>query len=217
MSLNLADPSLWNLTTAQLRDQVASLKPTPGGGSVSTITATLGLALVHKGVNVSLKRSASDPTRHQRLVGLSAKLTSLIDTLSAFADADSAAFESYTQARSLPHTTDIESTTRNLAMQQDLLRSTELPLESATEMIQALTFVEEALELADGHVISDIFSGALLLHASIKAVLLNVDANLGGIADTEKRGILKDRRIELESAALRMETISQKLPLTFGS
>ena len=216
--MNLADSSLWELSTAQLRDQVASLKPTPGGGSVSIITATLGLALVHKGINVSLKKSASDPTRHQRLVGLSAKLTSLTHTLSAFADADSAAFASYMQAHSLPHTTDIETAARKAAMQAGLLSSTEIPLESAATMVQALAFAEEVIRLTDRHVISDVFAGAILLHASIKAVLLNVDENLSGIADMEKRELLKARRIELESAAaLRMEAIGQNRPLTYGS
>jgi formiminotetrahydrofolate cyclodeaminase len=213
--LNLTDPSLWSLPAAQLRDQVASLKPTPGGGSVSIITATLGLALVHKGVNVSLKRSASDPTRHQRLSGLSAELTSLTTTLRAFADADCAAFESYIQARSLPHTSDIETAARKAAMQAGLLRSTEIPLESAATMVQALTFAEEVIALTDRQVISDVFAGAILLQASLKAVLLNVDANLSGIADAKKREILKDRRIELEdAAALRMEAIGQNRPLT---
>ena len=83
-----ADPSLWNLTTANLLDQVASVKATPGGGSVSIITAALGLALIHKAISVSLKRSASEVVRHQSLVDLSASLSSSMKALSSFADAD---------------------------------------------------------------------------------------------------------------------------------
>jgi methenyltetrahydrofolate cyclohydrolase len=209
--LSLTDPSLWTLTTAQLRDHVASVKPTPGGGSVSIITATLGLALVHKGVSVSLKRSADDPARHQQLVDLSAKLTPLTDTLSAFADADSSAFESYMQARSLPRATDLEATARDAAMQAGLLRSTEVPLDSAAAMVQALSLAEEVVELADGHVLSDILSGSLLLHASVNAVLLSVDANLDGIGDAEERERMRELRVDLEcEAALCMEAVDRK-------
>jgi formiminotetrahydrofolate cyclodeaminase len=209
--LSLADSSLWSLTTAQLRDHVASVKPTPGGGSVSIVTATLGLALVHKGVSVSLKRSASDPIRHRKLVDLNAKLTALTNTLSAFADADSSAFESYMQARSLPHATDLEAIARNAAMQTGLLRSTEVPLESAAAMVQGLSVAEEVVELADGYVLSDILSGSLLLHASVNAVLLSADANLDGIADAEQREMMSDLRVDLEcEAALRMEAVDRK-------
>ena len=86
--LRLADPSLWNLTTGNLLDQVASVKATPAVGSISIITAALGLALVHKGISVSLKRSASELVRHQSLVNLSDSLSSSMKTLSLFADAD---------------------------------------------------------------------------------------------------------------------------------
>jgi len=209
--LSLADSSLWSLTTAQLRDHASSVQPTPGGGSVSIITATLGLALVHKGVSVSLKRSASDPARHQKLVGLSRKLAALTDTLSAFADSDSSAFESYMQARLLPHATDLETTARDTAMQTGLLRSTEVPLESAAAMVQGLSLAEEVVELADGHVLSDILSGSLLLHASVNAVLLSVDANLDDIADAEQREKMRELRVDLEcEAALRMEAVDSK-------
>ena len=68
-------------------------------------------------------------------------------------------------------------------MNEALLRATQIPIESAAEMARGLNLAETAMALADAHVLTDIFAGALLLHASIKAVLLNLDANLPGIED----------------------------------
>jgi methenyltetrahydrofolate cyclohydrolase len=199
--LRLADLSLWNLTTGNLLDQVASVKATPGGGSVSIITAALGLALVHKGISISLKRSASEIVRHQSLVNLSVNLSSSMKTLSLFADADASAFESYSVARALPRTTEIEIADRTKTMQDSLLRATEVPLESAREMTRGLEFAEAALDVADRHVMSDVVAGTLLLHTSIKSVLLNVDANLGNIQDAAQREVLKNRKAEIERAS----------------
>jgi formiminotetrahydrofolate cyclodeaminase len=199
--LRLADPSLWNLTAGNLLDQVASVKPTPGGGSVSVITAALGVGLVHKGVGISLKRSASEFVRHQNLVNLSINLSSSMKTLSLFADADASAFESYLVAHALPRTTEIEITDRTKMMHDSLLRATEVPLESAQEMTRALEFAEAALDVVDGHVISDVVAGTLLLHTSIKSVLLNVDANLGSIQDAAQCKVLKNRKTEIEQAS----------------
>jgi methenyltetrahydrofolate cyclohydrolase len=199
--LRLADPSLWNLTTVNLLDQVASVKAVPGGGSVSIITAALGLALVHKGISVSLKRSASELVRHQSLVNLRVSLSSSMKMLSLFADADASAFESYLVARARPRTTEIEIADRTKTMRNSLLRATEVPLESALEMVRALEFTETALDVADGHVMSDVVAGTLLLHTSIKSVLLNVDANLGSIQDAAQREVLKNRKTEIEQAS----------------
>jgi formiminotetrahydrofolate cyclodeaminase len=207
-----ADPSLWNLTIENLVDQVASVKAIPGGGSVSIITAALGIALVHKGISVSLKRSATDLVRHHNLVSLSASLSSSMKALSSFADADASAFESYLVARALPHATEIEIADRTKTMHNRLLRATEVPLESAQEMARGLELAGAALNLADGHVMSDVVAGTLLLHTSIRSVLLNVDANLDGIRDAAEREVLKLRKTEIEQASeMCFERIQDKL------
>jgi formiminotetrahydrofolate cyclodeaminase len=123
---------------------------------VSVITATLSLALVHKVVRISLKRSASEIVRHQSLVNLSVSLSSSMKTLSLFADADASAFESCLVARALPRTTEIEIADRTKTMHNSLLRASEVPLEAAQEMARGLELAEAALDLADGHVMRDV-------------------------------------------------------------
>jgi formiminotetrahydrofolate cyclodeaminase len=209
-SLGDIPASAWTLTAAQVRDLTASLSPTPGGGSISILTGTLGLALVHKGASISLKRSTEDAARRESLADLCAKVSSAITSLSSLADADSQAYQSYLAARSLPRATDAEMSARQASMEAELLRATQVPLTAATEMNRALEFAEAAVALSEKHLLSDIFAGALLIRAAIQAVLLTVDANVAGISDAGMRETLKKERIELESASIaRGEAIAQ--------
>jgi formiminotetrahydrofolate cyclodeaminase len=199
--LSNAHISLWTLTAAQLRDQVASIDPTPGGGSVSIIAATLGMASIHKGVAVSLKKSAADLDRHQCLVDLASKASALMASLSELADADSRAFQSYLEACALPRTTEDEKATRKAAREAGLVRATQIPLDAAAEMSRGLEIAEAAARLIDQHVRSEVLAGGVLLRASIKSVLLSVDANLFGISDPAVRDAIRQQRNELELAS----------------
>ena len=195
-----ASTSLWTLTGAQLRDQVASVEPTPGCGSISIVTATLGVASIHKGVMVSLKWSSPAPARHQSLLELSSKASALLASLSGLADADSHAFEDYLQACALPRTTEGERSLRQAAREARLVRATKIPLEAAEMMGRGLDLAESAARVVDAHVRSEVLTGGILLRASIKSILLTVDANLSGILDSALRDALKLQRSELESA-----------------
>jgi methenyltetrahydrofolate cyclohydrolase len=186
------------LTAAELRDQVASTYPTPGGGSVSIIAAALGVASIHKGIVVSLKRAAADSVRNEKLLDIRSGTAALMVSLSELADADSRAFQSYLKACELPRTTEGEKMVRKAAREAGLVRATQVPLEAAAAMGRGLRFAEVSTGLVDPHVRSEVSTGAVLLRASIDSVLLNVEANLSGISDTALRDALKLQRDELE-------------------
>jgi formiminotetrahydrofolate cyclodeaminase len=192
--------SLWALSAAQLRDRVASIDPTPGGGSVSIVTATLGVASIHKGVVVSLKRPATDFSRRQSLLDLGPSVAALVVSLSELADADSGAFQGYLEACALPQTTEREKAVRRVAREASLVRATQVPLEAAAKMGRGLKLAEAAERLVDSHVRSEVLAGAVLLRASIKSVLFSVDANLSAIRDGALRDTLRLQRDELEHA-----------------
>jgi glutamate formiminotransferase/formiminotetrahydrofolate cyclodeaminase len=121
-------------------------------------------------------------------------------SLSEFADADSLAFEEYLNACALPRMTEAEKAFRRAAKGAGLLRATQIPLEAAAEMSRGLEFAERAARLVDEHVRSEALAGGVLLRASIKSVLLCVDANLAGISDAAMRDSLKLQRNELQRA-----------------
>lgn len=195
-----ATTSLWMLTAAQLRDKVASIDPTPGGGSVSIVAAALAVALIHKGIVVSLKKLTVDSAKHKSLLDMRSQSSALMVSLSQLADADSLAFQGYLEASALPQATEAEKAIRKIAKEASLVRATQVPLEAAVEMGRALESAEAATGLVDTHVRSEVSAGGILLRASIRSVLLSVDANLPGISDASLRANLKQQRDELERA-----------------
>ena len=50
------EETLWGAGLAEFRDATASAEPTPGGGSVAGVSATLGLGLVIMALEISAKR-----------------------------------------------------------------------------------------------------------------------------------------------------------------
>jgi formiminotetrahydrofolate cyclodeaminase len=119
-------------------------------------------------------------------------------SLSQLADADSLAFQSYLEASALPQTTEAEKAARKAAMEKSLVRATQVPLEAAVEMGRGLGFAEAAAGFVNAHVRSEVLAGGVLMRASIRSVLLSVDANLPGISDASLRAALKQHRDELE-------------------
>lgn len=209
-SMGEVSASVWSLTTAEVRDLTASLRPTPGGGSISILTGTLGLALVHKGASVSLKRAGEDAGRREALGELCDKITAAVASLSGLVDEDAQAYQGYLAARALPRGTEAETAARQAAMQGELLRATQIPLTAAAEMGRALEFAEAAVGLSDIHLLSDIFAGALVMRAAVQAVLLTVDANIVGIVEGERCEALRQERTELERASMaRGEAVAQ--------
>jgi formiminotetrahydrofolate cyclodeaminase len=213
---NIGQPDelmLWDITTWHLLHEISSAKPVPGGGAASVVAGAIGLSLVQMGISISLKRSAKEPARHQRLVNLNVEVSEIMSSLKLFAGRDCRAFEAYIESRSLPSVTEAQKAARDVAMQNALVSSTLIPIKSAVEMMRGLKLVEIAMELIDSHVISDVYCGALLLDASLKGVLLNVDANLGGITNVEVRDIMSGRRLKLgEAAKLLFKIVQSKLP-----
>ena len=209
-SVGEAPASLWTLDASQVRDLTASLSPTPGGGSISVFTATLGMALVHKGASVSLKRVGDDVDRREAIEPLCVAITSTLNTLSDLADDDSRAFQDYIKARALPRSTGDERVLREAAMEAAVVGAIRVPLASARSICEALAYAESVLLLADQHLLTDVFGGAILMQAAFKAVLLNVDANAGLLADVETRRVLEGERADLERLSFeRNESIAR--------
>ena len=202
--------SIWALNATQVRDRTASLSPTPGGGSISVFTATLGLALVHKGASISLKRSGEDAIRREALIELCETINYALVLMSRFADDDSQAFQNYLEARSLPRSTEEEKILRNKSMEAAILQASRIPIASAGEICGALEQAERAVNLSDRHLLTDIVGGAILMKAAVDAVLLNVDANLPLLSDEGMRVALERERAELGGISLaRSESIAR--------
>jgi formiminotetrahydrofolate cyclodeaminase len=186
--------SLWELTLAEFLRDTASSKPTPGGGAVAAVCATLGTGLIAMAIEITLPKAApEDVTQLQSILSAANKL---LKSLSEHADRDVTVFDCYMQAMALPRATPEEKTSRKAAMEIAALKATEAPLSCAADLIAALEIGVKAASLAKPQVMSDVIAGADLLYGALNAVLRNVDINLPSIPTESLRQQFASRRIE---------------------
>ncbi|HEX4960935.1 MAG TPA: cyclodeaminase/cyclohydrolase family protein [Thermoanaerobaculia bacterium] len=194
-------PSLWSWTLAEFRDRSAAGTPTPGGGSVSAVTATLGAGLVVMGLEVTRKGATAEMAAVLEPLLRSGR--ELLERLSAHADGDVTAFAGYLRACALPRTSEAEKAIRRERMQRALAAATEGPLATGRDVVAALGLARQVMEICKIQVRGDIAAGADILEGSLAAVLRSVDANLPGLADTALRERLQQERTELAAAVRR--------------
>lgn len=175
-------------------DDLASAKPTPGGGSAAAIMGAMGAALVSMVCNLTVGKKDYEAVEPEmkKLLGeaeaLRGRLTGMI------AD-DVAAFDGLMGAYKLPKATDEEKAARSAAIQAGLKRATEVPLECARACAQAMRLSHRAAQSGNLNVISDAGVAVLAAHAALRSAALNVYINAPSIKD---RAFGEQKLAELE-------------------
>jgi len=191
------EDEIWSARLGDFREATASAEPTPGGGSVAAVSGTLGLGLVIMALEISVKRK--DAVHPEESRGLIEKARGVMRELAGDAENDVRAFRNYMAALKLPKESDEEKAWRKEALQGATRGATEAPLLAARHMVEGLRLAETAAPLAHRHVVSDVGAGTGLLEGALKAVLFNVDVNLPGVSDAEKKAAWEQERAALAS------------------
>ena len=170
------------LVRQSVRDFVAAVgarTSAPGGGSVSALLASLGAAL---GAMVGWLTYGRRHYQHLEPV-IRANLPTLVDVqeeLLRAIDRDTAAFEDYMAALSMPKDTPEQVAERKTALQQGLKKATLVPLETMATADRAWTPLLEIARVGQWSSRSDLEVGAKALEAGIYGASRNVAINLPG-------------------------------------
>ncbi|WAE53135.1 cyclodeaminase/cyclohydrolase family protein [Stutzerimonas frequens] len=176
---------LWQLPLAQFRNAVAE-RALPGCGAVAAVTADLAVALIVKALRVSARQRDDD----DRCSALLDEARALLGRPGAFADDDVAVFSDFLKGD--------ERRAPKLSRQ-----ACAVPLATAHACIEALGIAERAVPLVEPALRCDVEAAVLLLVACVDAVLLNVDADLQGLGNSESRAQVQARAERLAAAAER--------------
>jgi methenyltetrahydrofolate cyclohydrolase len=155
---------------------VASAEPAPAGVSVSAVSATLGVSLLQKVLEIVAKRKnfAGDPGR---LASLRKAARNESERLTQCANEDIAAYRAYMEARRLK--TGEAETARTL---RDVI---EVPLKAARSALSGLDLCADAAGIVRGAVAADLGTAAILLAGAVRAMLLSAEVNLRQLPDGE--------------------------------
>lgn len=175
--MTLVDTSVRELLAA-----FASSDPAPGGGSASAASSAIGASLLMMVSGLSKTRSGTEAER-AALTSARIALTKVQAQLADAIDADTAAYDQVVAAYKHPRRTETEQAARKAAIQRALGAATDVPLNVMRLSAQALQHA--AVVAAHGHrpAASDVGVAVRLLVAGLQGARLNVEINLGSVAD----------------------------------
>jgi formiminotetrahydrofolate cyclodeaminase len=180
------DASIWPAPLASFCDGVAGTNPAPAAVAAASVTATLGLSLLIKVLEITGKRKS--------FAGDSQKLKALVDAarreseqLKISADEDIAAVWRFVGSSN----------------PADARNAIEVPMQAARAAVAGLDLCAQAVgTVPQGLLEADLGAAALLLSAAARAILLSVDANCSKEPDDPYRTAITTERRLLEEKAV---------------
>jgi len=200
--MDIKKPShIWDLNLNDFQNAIASDSPTPGGGSVTIVSACFGLSLIIMAIEITSKKDKSSI-----LENFNEKAKAILKDMSLYADKDIEVFNNYMNAFKLPKDSDEQLQIRLANIERCVVQATETPLKAAEYILEALNLALEVLPLIKKTVVSDIGAGVSMLYGALQGLLLNVDINLPNIKNAEAYKKYEYSKKELLSAALNLYT-----------
>lgn len=175
-------------------DELASNAPAPGGGSVASLSGTLGAALVSMVCNLTLGKKGYE-TVQDDIQALLVRSEALRQELTGLLEADVEAYTAYSVAAKMPRNTDEEKAVRAQAMQAALKNATMVPMRIAEAAVKVMDLCLPTAEIGNKGAVSDAGVAVLMAEAALRSAALNVLINLGAIKDQE---FVAEKRAYLE-------------------
>jgi glutamate formiminotransferase/formiminotetrahydrofolate cyclodeaminase len=181
-------------------DELASGKPTPGGGSAAAHTGAAAAALVAMVARLTVGK--------KKYAAVEAQMWPLIEAAEAHRQAltqaveqDAAAFEKYMEAARLPKDAPEQQTARAAALETAMLHAARVPLETARRAVAVIELAVQAATLGNVNAISDAGTAAALARAALTGAGLNVRTNTLNLADRAIADRLVGEIVDLEIQA----------------
>ncbi len=175
---------LVDLTLTVYNDEVASEKPTPGGGSAASYAGALGAALISMGCRLTLTRKDYE-VHHKQASEILEQCEDLRQKLLEVVDEDALAFQKVIEALRMPKNNDEEKKLRQDALQSALKGAAEAPAKSVQSSLDVMRLALGLAEFGNLNVISDIECGFHLSYAALRGTASNVQINLDSIKDVQ--------------------------------
>jgi len=179
---------LIDMKVIEFINEVDSKAVTPGGGSVSALASSIGVALIRMVGHVSVNKKkfkALNTDIQEKYNSIIENIETIKNELIELVDKDTDAFNLIMAAYKLPKETTDEKALRKQAILEGTIEAIKVPYRVAEISLLALKEINYVLEHGNINAASDIGVGAIMLYAGIEGSLLNVKINLPGLVDEE--------------------------------
>jgi methenyltetrahydrofolate cyclohydrolase len=205
-----------NSSVVTFLDDLASERPTPGGGAAA-VCGAIGAALVSMVANLTIGKKNYEAV-WEDLEVVNAKAEALRAELTGAIEEDAVAFNSVMSAYGLPRATYEEKATRAASIQAALKDATLAPLRAVKACFEVIRLSAAAAEKGNLNVISDAGVAVLAANAGLRSAALNVFVNAKAIKDrdfAEKQ--IAEVNALLAQAAETTEAVYQTVRTKIGS
>jgi formiminotetrahydrofolate cyclodeaminase len=198
-------------------DDLASERPTPGGGGAAALCGAIGAALVSMVANLTIGKKNYEAVSED-LAAVHAKAEALRAELTRAIEEDVVAFNAVMGAYGLPRGTDEEKAKRAAAIQAALKDATLAPLRAVKACFAVIRLSAAAAEKGNLNVISDAGVAVLAANAGLRSAALNVFINAKSIKDRDfaEKQITKVNAL-LAHAAEMTETVYHTVRAKIGA
>lgn len=178
---------LVDLNVTSFIQEVDSKSPAPGGGSVSALMSSMGVALARMVGHLTVDKKkflALDSAIQFEFKDIISSFMVIKDALMDLIDRDTEAFNVIMKAYQMPKTTEDEVRVRNEKIQEGTVQAIMVPLKVATLSLSALHQFELILRYQNQNTLSDLGVAVLALSSGGLGACLNIMINLPGLTDT---------------------------------
>jgi len=206
-----------NISIAGFLDDLASDRPTPGGGGAAAVCGSIGAALVSMVANLTIGKKNYEAV-WEDLKTVNAKAEALRAELTRAIEEDVVAFNSVIGAYGLPRATEEEKAKRTAAIQAALKDATLAPLRAVEACFEVICLSASVAEKGNLNVISDAGVAVLAANAGLRSAALNVFINAKAIKDrdfAEKQ--IAEVNALIAQAAEMTESVYQAVKTKIGS
>ncbi|MFQ5837507.1 MAG: cyclodeaminase/cyclohydrolase family protein [Thermoplasmata archaeon] len=187
-------------------EDVASQKPTPGGGSVAALAGALaaGLTSMVCRLTIGKERYKEVWGEMEHLLEESEKVRSSLQHLIT---EDALAYDAVSQALKMDRSTSEAKEKRREAFQQALRGAAEVPMETGRRCLDLLSTVREVAGKGNTNALSDAGVAAHLALAAFHGALLNVDINLSSIKAADYVAETRERMEAMAREAVEIHSL----------
>ena len=169
-------------------DDLASKKPTPGGGATAALAGAMAAALVSMVAKLTVVK-AKDKDKGKEFEEIEEKAERLRKELLLLADEDCQAFERVMQA----YRTKKEEPGRLRKIQKALEEASQVPLETAEKSVAVVKLASDCVREGNQNAVSDARVALELATAAVYGALENVRINLESIKDSKFGEDIKEK------------------------
>lgn len=204
--MNLAD-----LSVTEFLNELSSVSPAPGGGSVAALCGGLGSALCSMVGRLTYGKEKYR-AEWESMETLINEADSMGKRFIKLMDADTDAYNKVVEAIRLPRETDEEKAVRKAAIEKATRHAAEVPMETLRNALVLSDHVALVVEKGNTNCISDAATAAQLVRTAAYSAACNVRINLGGISDKVfVKNLQKEVRTILSAINSSIDRIEKKV------